>query len=71
MTDKKLPSSSKMRNYQAEKFEIANELGTIHINDVEVNVKIASQNEAKHSTKTRVKHHNLNNPVKSASKDDA
>ena len=64
MTDKKRPSTKKMKYYENEKLEIANELGTIHVDDVQVNVKIASQNEAKFSKKTRTKQHNLNNQMK-------
>lgn len=64
MTDKKRPSTKKMKDYENEKLEIANELGTIDSNDVLVNVKIASQDEAKFSSKTTTKQHNLNNPMK-------
>lgn len=64
MTDKKRPSTKKMKDYENEKLEIANELGTIHVDDVQVNVKIASQNEAKFSKKTRTKQHNLNYQMK-------
>ena len=64
MTDKKRPSTKKMKDYENEKLEIANELGTIHVDVVQVNVKIASQNEAKFSKKTRTKQHNLNNQMK-------
>ena len=64
MTDKKRPSTKKMKDYENEKLEIANELGTIHANDVEVNVKIASQDEAKYSSKTITKQNNLNNQMK-------
>lgn len=64
MTDKKRPSTKKMKDYENEKLEIANELGTIHVDDVQVNVKIASQNEAKFNKKTRTKQHNLNNQMK-------
>ena len=64
MTDKKRPSTKKMKDYENEKFEISNELGTNYVNDVQVNVKIASQNEAKFSKKTRTKQHNLNNQIK-------
>ena len=64
MTDKKRPSTKKMKDYENEKLEIASELGTIHANDVEVNVKIASQDEAKYSSKTITKQHNLNNQMK-------
>lgn len=67
MTDKKRPSTKKMKDYENEKLEIANELGTIHVDDVQVNVKIASQNEAKFSKKTRTKQHNLNNQMKTTS----
>lgn len=64
MTDKKRPSTKKMKDYENKKFEISNELGTNSIDDVQVNVKIASQNEAKFSKKTRTKQHNLNNQMK-------
>lgn len=64
MTDKKRSSSKKMKDLENEKLEIANELGTIHANDVEVNVKVASQGEAKFAKKTRIKQHNLNNQMK-------
>lgn len=64
MTDKKIPSTKKMKDYENEKLEIANELGTNYKDDIEVNVKIASQNEAEFSKKTRTKHHNLNNQMK-------
>ena len=64
MTDKKRPSTKKMKDLENEKLEISDELGTGHANDVEVNVKIASQNEAEFSKKTRTKHHNLNNQMK-------
>lgn len=67
MTDKKRPSTKKMKDYENEKLEIASELGTIHANDVEVNVKIASQDEAKYSSKTITKHNNLNNQMKTTS----
>lgn len=53
-----------MKDYENKKFEISNELGTNSIDDVQVNVKIASQNEAKFSKKTRTKQHNLNNQMK-------
>ena len=46
MTDKKRPSSKKMKDLENEKLEIASELGTFDANDVEVNVKVASQGEA-------------------------
>ena len=46
------------------KLELGDELGVCHANDVEVNVKIASQDEAKLSKKTRTKKHNLNNKMK-------
>lgn len=64
MTDKKRPSSKKMKDYENEKVEIANELGTIYPHDVQVNVKIAAQDEAKYSSKTTTKQHNLNNQMK-------
>ena len=64
MTDKKRPSSKKMKDLENEKLEIASELGTIDANDVEVNVKVASQGEAKFAKKTRTKQHNLNNQMK-------
>lgn len=64
MTDKKRPSTKKMKDYENEKFEIANELGTIDPNDVLVNVKIAAQDEAKFSSKTTTKQNNLNNQMK-------
>ena len=64
MTDKKRPSSKKMKDLENEKLEIASELGTIDANDVEVNVKVASQSEAKFDKKTRTKQHNLNNQMK-------
>ena len=64
MTDKKRPSSKKMKDLENEKLEIASELGTIDANDVEVNVKVASQGEAKLAKKTRIKQHNLNNQMK-------
>lgn len=64
MTDEKRPSTKKMKDYENEKFEISNELGTNYVNDVQVNVKIASQNKAKFSKKTRTKQHNLNNQMK-------
>ena len=46
MTDNKRPSTKKMKDYENEKIEIAEEMGTIDPNDVEVNAKIASQDEA-------------------------
>ena len=64
MTNKKRPSTKKMKDYENEKLEIANELGTINSNDVQVNVKIAAQDEAKYSGKTTTKQHNLNNQMK-------
>lgn len=64
MSNNKRPSTKKMKDYENEKMEIANEIGTIDPNDVEVNVKIASQNEAPHSSKTTTKQNNLNNPNK-------
>lgn len=64
MTHKKRPNITKMQDHENEKLEIANELGTIDPNDVQVNVKIASQNEAKYSSKTTTKQHNLNNQMK-------
>ena len=64
MTDKKRPSSKKMKDLENEKLEIANELGTIDANDVEVSVKVASQGEAKFAKKTRTKQHNLINEKK-------
>ena len=64
MTDKKRSSTKKMKDLENEKLEIADELGVRHANDVEVNVKIASQNEAEFSKKTRTKQHNLNNQMK-------
>ncbi len=64
MTDKKRPSTKKMKDLQNEKLELANELGVGYMNDVEVNVKLASQDEAEHSKKTRTKQHNLNNDMK-------
>ena len=51
MTDKKRSSTKKMKDLENEKLEIADELGVRHANDVEVNVKIASQNEAEFSKK--------------------
>lgn len=66
MTDKKRPSTKKMKDYENEKLEIANELGTNNPDDPLVNVKIASQNEAKFSSKTTTKQHNLNNDMKTA-----
>ena len=64
MTNKKRPSTKKMKDYENEKLEIASELGTIHSNDVQVNVKIAAQDEAKYNSKTTTKQHNLNNQMK-------
>lgn len=64
MTDKKRPSTRKMKDYENEKLEIANELGTNHVNDPQVNVKIAAKGEAEFSKKTRTKHNNLNNQMK-------
>ena len=46
------------------KLELGDELGVCQAKDVEVNVKIASQDEAKLSKKTRTKKHNLNNKMK-------
>ena len=53
-----------MKDLENEKLEIASELGTIDANDVEVNVKVASQGEAKFAKKPRIKQHNLNNQMK-------
>lgn len=64
MTNKKRPSSKKMKDYENEKLEIANDLGTLDSDDILVNVKIASQDEAKFSSKTTTKQHNLNNDMK-------
>lgn len=64
MTNKKKTNTKRMKDYENEKVEIAEEMGIIASNDVEVNAKIASQNEAKFSKKTRTKQHNLNNPNK-------
>ncbi len=64
MTDKKRPSTKKMKDYENEKLEIASELGTINMNDTLVNIEIAAQDEAKFSKKTRTKQHNLNNQMK-------
>ncbi|WP_455538218.1 hypothetical protein [Terrisporobacter sp.] len=64
MTHKKRPSSKKMQDLENEKLEIASELGTTDPTDAGVNVKIASQDEAKFSKKTRTKQHNLNNDIK-------
>lgn len=64
MTNKKKPNTKRMKDYKNEKVEIAEEIGVIDSNDVEVNAKIASQNEPKYSKKTEVKQHNLNNPNK-------
>ena len=64
MTDKKRPSTKKMKDLENEKLEIAYELGVFHANDVEVNVKLASQDEGEFSKKTRTKQHNLNNKMK-------
>ena len=55
----------RMKDLENEKLEIADELGVCHANDVEVNVKIASQDEAEFSKKTRTKQHNLNFLVRS------
>ena len=51
MTNKKRPSTKKMKDLENEKLELGDELGVCHANDVEVNVKIASQDEAKLSKK--------------------
>ena len=64
MTNKKRPSTKKMKDLENEKLELGDELGVCHANDVEVNVKIASQDEAKLSKKTRTKKQNLNNKMK-------
>ncbi len=67
MTNKKRPSTKKMKDLENEKLEMGEELGTVRANDVEVNVKIASQNENKFSKKTRTKHNNLKNDMKTKS----
>ena len=64
MTDKKRPSTRKMKDYENEKIEMASEFGVHHGSNAEVNAKIASQGEAKNSKKTRCKQHNLNNQMK-------
>lgn len=50
MTNKKAQNITKAQNYKNEKLEIANELGVA--SNIEVNAKVASQNEAKYSKKT-------------------
>ena len=64
MSNNKRPSTKKMKDYENEKIEVAEEMGIIDPNDVEVNTKIASQDEPPHASKTTVKKHNLNNPNK-------
>lgn len=66
MTHRKRPSTRKMEDYQNNKLEIAEDLGYHGANNTEVNAKIASQDEAKYSTKTIVKKNNLQNPQKIA-----
>lgn len=64
MTDKKRPSTKKMRDYENEKVEMADELGTNDPDDALVNIKIASQGEAKFNKRTITKENNLSNPTK-------
>ena len=64
MTKNKKSPSKVMKDYQNEKLEIAEEIGAGDPNCAEVDVKLASQNEAKYSKKTTAKHNFLNNPDK-------
>ncbi|RDY28040.1 hypothetical protein CHL78_006980 [Romboutsia weinsteinii] len=66
MTHRKRQSTRKMEDYKNNKLEIAQEMGYSGANNTEVNAKIASQDEAKYSTKSVVKKNNLHNPQKSA-----
>lgn len=69
MTHRKRPSTRKMEDYQKTKLEFAKELGINGANSTEVNAKIASQGEAKYSTKTMVTRHNHHNDQKTARED--
>lgn len=64
MTHTKRPSTKKMEDYKNNKLEIAQEMGYNGANNTEVNAKIASDDEAKFSTKSVVKKNNLHNPQK-------
>ena len=70
MTNKKRPSTKKMKDYENEKIEVAHELGVNNPDDTQVNVKIASQDEAVNSSKTLTKRHNLNNLEKTKGRKD-
>ena len=70
MTNKKRPSTKKMKDYENEKIEVAQELGVHNPDDTQVNVKIASQDEAVNSSKTLTKRHNLNNLEKTKGRKD-
>lgn len=70
MTNKKRPSTRKMTDYENEKVEMAHELGVNNPDDIQVNVKIASQDEAVNSSKTLTKRHNLNNVEKTKGRKD-
>ncbi|WP_297130522.1 hypothetical protein [Terrisporobacter sp.] len=70
MTNKKRPSTKKMKDYENEKMEIAKELGTNDPYDTEVNTKIASQDEAVNSSKTITKRNNLHNFEKTKGRKD-
>jgi len=66
MTHRKRANVKKMQDYQKEKVEVAEELGINGANSTEVNAKIASEREPKHSNKTMTKQHNLKNDQKTA-----
>lgn len=66
MTNQKKHSTRRMQDYEKEKLEIAHELGINGANETEVNAKMASENEAIYSSKTRIKKSNLNNEQKTA-----
>lgn len=65
MTHKKRPSSQKMDQYKKEKMEFAEELGFYGANETEVNAKMASQGEAKYSSRTMNTKHKYVNPKES------
>ncbi len=66
MTHRKRHSTKKMEDYINEKIEVAHELGIHGSSDVEVNTKIASVGESKHSNKSMVTRHNHHNNQKTA-----
>lgn len=63
MTHKKRQSTEKMHDYKKEKLEFADELG-LQADNTEVNAKMASQGEAKHSKETRNRKRKFDNSKK-------